>query len=421
MEGLIFFNWMTMVSMKIKNIWQEKISKGPKWLWGFWALWFVLFWIPPAVWSDNDLMETKVPEALNPAFEHLLALTGSGGTTGFQPEIVQGLLDFVAAPKEADRLYYVDGVSKGTSAYHEFVVDTGMAHTLKLSYNPAFPSIITSPSSVRLSYWSEFGDGRQTLPKLWDYLEDVSEPFIVTGRETTENTPDTNTGAYYRYGLDRTLILMKHNGHHVLISLSKQTDVSEVGKKGVILGDDTDWTYLYSDKKGLDKAGLGWVSSYMYDSFSIIVYYEMQQGETARVKCGAFKWLDAGWNKINMVKKHHIYKGLERFGQTYKSIVEHPSLRDPAVMEGGFSRIAAMEMGELQQLNRSYLKSVRERHADDKALSSRWVDDLLKDEQVEKMDRYELSSVLMLEYFKNVLGKTHHLDLAMQGAVSHKP
>ena len=80
-----------------------------------------------------------------------------------------------------------------------------------------------------------------------------------------------------------------------------------------------------------------------------------------------------------------------------------------------------MEMGELQQLNRSYLKSVRERHADDKALSSRWVDDLLKDEQVEKMDRYELSSVLMLEYFKNVLGKTHHLDLAMQGAVSHKP
>ena len=122
-----------------------------------------------------------------------------------------------------------------------------------------------------------------------------------------------------------------------------------------------------------------------------------------------------------MVKKHHIYKGLERFGQTYKSIVEHPSLRDPAVMEGGFSRIAAMEMGELQQLNRSYLKSVRERHADDKALSSRWVDDLLKDEQVEKMDRYELSSVLMLEYFKNVLRKTHHLDLAMQGAVSHKP
>jgi len=395
-----------------KLISESVIDNNTKWLWIFLSLLIVFLWAPPAVWPDNNSMEVKVPEALNPAFEHLLTLTGSGGATGFNPEAIEGLLDFVVAPKEAGRLYYVDGVSKATSAYHEFAIDTGLAHVLKLSYNPALPSFITNPSSVRLSFWSEFGNGRQSLPKLWDYLEDMSGPVIVTGRETIENTPDINTGAYYRYGLERTLVLMKHKGSNILISLSKQTDISDVGKKGIVLGPDTDWTYLYSDKKGLDKAGLGWVSSYMYDSFSIVVYYETR-GETTRVKCGAFKWLNAGWKKINMVKKHHIYKGLERFGQACKSIVEDPSLRDVTVMEGGFSRIAAMETGELQQLNRSYLKSIRERYADDKSLSSRWVADLLKDEQVEKMDRYELSSVLMLEYFKNVLGKPHHLDLAM--------
>ena len=250
------------------------IGNRMKWLWIFLSLSLVVFWVPSTARSDNDLTEVKIPEALNPAFEHLMTLTGSGGTTGFKPEVVEGLLDFVAAPKEEGRLYYVDGTSKATSAYHEFAFDTGLAQVLKLSYNPALPSFITSPSSVRLSFWSEFGDGRQNLPKLWDYLEDMTGPVIVTGRETVENTPDTNTGAYYRYELDRTLVMMKHKGNNILISLSKQADISDVGKRGVVLGDDTDWTYLYSDKKGLDKPGLGWVSSYMYDSFSIIVYYE---------------------------------------------------------------------------------------------------------------------------------------------------
>jgi hypothetical protein len=376
------------------------------------SLLFAAFWVPSAAWSDNDVMEAKVPEALNPAFEHLLALSGSGARTAFKPEVIDGLLDFVAAPKEQDMLYYVDGTSKATSAYHEFAFDKELAHILKLSYNPAFPSFLTSPSSVRLSFWSEFGNGRQNLPKLWESLEDLDNPVIATGRETNETTPDMNTGAYYRYELDRTLVMMKHKGNNILISISKQTDVSGVGKRGVVLGDDADWTYLYSDKKGLDKPGLGWVSSYMYDSYSILVYYETR-GEVTRVKCGAFKWLDAGWQKINMVKKHHIYKGLERFGHTYKAIVENPSLQDVAVMERVLPKIAAMEMGELQRLNRSYLKAIRTKYADDPSLSSKWVADLLKDEQVEKMDRYELSSVLMLEYFKSVLGKPSHIDMGM--------
>jgi hypothetical protein len=384
------------------------IENRLKWLWITFTLLIVLLWAPHAAWSETDLMEEKVPEALNPAFKHLLALTGPDGDQEFKPEIIDGLFNFIVASKEGSRLYYADGALDGTSAYNEITLDKGLTDILKLSFNPEMPSFLMNPSSVRLSYWSESNNP----PKLWNNIDGVDGPVIVKGREIMENTPDIHTGAYYRYELDRTLILMKHNGNNVLISLGNQTGVSNVGKKGVVLGADTDWTYLYSDKKGLNKTGLGWIRSYMYDSFSIIVYYETQ-GETRQVKCGAFKWLDAGWNKINMVKKHHIYKGLQRFGQTYKSIVENPSLPDVAVMTRYFSKIKAMEMEELQQLNRSYLKSIRERYADDKSLSSRWVTDLLKDEQVEKMNRYELSSVLMLEYFKNVLGKPHHLDLAM--------
>ena len=389
---------------------EDAVGNKFKWLWICWPLLFILLWMPPAVRPGDDLEEIKVPEALNPAFEYLLSLIGSGGKPGFKPQIVDGLLDFVAVPKKEGELYYVDGVSKATSAYYEFVFEKDLAHVMKLSFNPELPSFITNPSSVRLSFWSGFGDGIQDLPKLWNNLDGLDAPVVVDGRETVENTPDINTGAYYRYAQDHMLILMKHKGNNVLISLSKQEGISDVGKIGVVLGDDNDWTYLYSDKKGLNKPGLGWVSSYMYAASSIIVYYETR-GETTRVKCGAFKWLDAGWQKINMVKKHHIYRGLERFGRTYKAIVENPALPDVAVMADAFSKISAMKTEELQQLNRLYLKSMRTKYAEDPSLSSGWASDLLKDEQVEKMDVHELRSVLELEYFKKVLGKPHNIDI----------
>jgi hypothetical protein len=395
-----------------KNI-DRKRYNHMRWLWITIVLCVFITWVPLGVGSETGLKEVKISQALYPAFEHLRTFTGPNSTEVLKTELIDGLLDFVAAPKEDGRLYFTDGLFEATSAYHEFSIDRDLARVLKLSYNPELPSFLMNPSSVRLSYWPEYGVGSQDSPKLWDNMDRMDGPVIVKGREVVENTPDINTGTYFRYELDRTLILMKHNGNNIMISLSKQTGVSDVGKRGVVLGADTDWTYLYSDKKGLNKPGLGWVRSYMYDSFSIIVYYETQ-GEKKQVKCGAFKWLDAGWNKINMVKKHHIYKGLQRFGQTYKSIVENPSLPDVAVMTGYFSKIKAMEIEELQQLNRSYLKSIRERYANDKSLSSKWVANLLKDEQVEKMDKHELRSVLMLEYFKNVLGKSYHIDIAMQ-------
>ncbi|HOO40569.1 MAG TPA: hypothetical protein PK653_03955, partial [Syntrophales bacterium] len=60
----------------------------------------------------------------------------------------------------------------------------------------------------------------------------------------------------------------------VLVSVSKQTSPSNVGEKGVILGNDSDWHYYYSGKPGSAKAGLGWVKSYIYDYFSVGVYVE---------------------------------------------------------------------------------------------------------------------------------------------------
>jgi hypothetical protein len=321
------------------------------------------------------------------------------------------ILDFISSAKQEGAIYHADDASGTPSAYHEFDLTGNFKHFLRLSYHPDIPSVITAPTSKRLSYWSRKGDNQAELPRLWDLLGGLEEPFILRGVEVIENTPDLNTGGYYKYDLDRTLILLNYRGRYVLISLSKQKGPSEVGKKGVVLGEDDDWNYLYSGEKGLNKTGLGWVSSYMYDSYSVIVYYEPYPGKPL-IKCGVFKWLRAGWRNINMVKKYHIHRGLLRFAETYREIFDNPSLPDTSVLAETWSRISGLDLNTLRDINRGYLQGLAKRYKKDKSMSSKWVAGLLtNDAYVESLDRNEMATVIMLEYMKSLLGKRYEIDL----------
>ena len=103
----------------------------------------------------------------------------------------------------------------------------------------------------------------------------------------------------------------------MFISISKQVDKSSVGKKGVILGNDNDWTYFYSNEPGTMKSGLGWAKSYIYDYFSVVVYVE-SDGSPAMVSTAMFQWLRAGWMGINFVKPGDILGGLKRFATEFQ-------------------------------------------------------------------------------------------------------
>ena len=355
------------------------------------------------------MSKEQIPTSLNPIFEHLLALNSPDSTQPVDSKMINDLVAFVLAPKKKDRLYYSDGPFEMTSAYHEFTFDEDLSQILKLAYNPELPSFITNPTSVRLSYWTRFEDARENIPRLWECLDDEKLPIIARGHQIVENTPDLNTGGYYRYGLDRALILTKHQGNNLLISLSKQTGASDVGRKGLVLGSDDNWNYLYSDKTGLNKSGLGWVKSYMYDSFSVVVYYEIP-GTTPQVKCGAIKWLNAGWRKINMVKEHHIHRGMLRYAQAFKAIVENRTLPETSVMVDKFKRLETMGIDSVQQLYLAYLKSFRKDHADDEALSRGWIADIVSDGQVKKINPREMRAAIMLDYIKSLLGKKHYID-----------
>jgi hypothetical protein len=368
------------------------------------------FTAPPAGAAEREL---RVPETLAPGLDHLLSLVGSGSGAAIDTRLAGQVIDYVRSRKAPDALYNMGKRDGATSAYYEFEIEKSLEQVIRLTYSPNLPSYITYPSSIRLSYWNKVEGRHQPFPEIWKRLKDLSDPVIVRATEYTENTPDQYTGVYYAYNLDRTLILLKHRGRNVLISLSRQIGPSQVGKKGVVIEPDEAWNYLYSEEKGLPKPGLGWVDSYMYDSYSVMVYVETD-GLSPAVKCGIFKWLRAGWAGINMVRPVHIHRGMARFADTFKSILESPRLPSPDRLSEIFRQIASLSESELKKRCGEYFSHLANRYGENNPHYRKWFRLILEDESyLDRMTREHLQSIVCLEYLKYLLGRDDALDISL--------
>ena len=248
--------------------------------------------------TASAMREKALSQPLNEILSLLLRQANEKAPPSFEPEKTAPLLAFIEADKDPDTLYHPDEINNASSAYYQFEINTSMERMLGYAYNDAIPSQALSPSSLRTAYRLQTAAGQNDS---WQWRLPAGDTAqVVRFTEHEEITPDLFTGAYYGYDVDRTLILYRYKGHNVFLSISKQRDVSEVGKKGTALGEEGDWDYLYSGETGLNKTGLGWVKSYIYDSFSVIVFFETGDREPKLV-CGSFKWLNAGWARMNMV------------------------------------------------------------------------------------------------------------------------
>ena len=206
--------------------------------------------------TSSDLKETTIPDSLNPELEYLSTLVSSDNHGPVNLKFIEKVLDFVVSPKSSSSLYYTDKLFGSPSAYYEFDINTDLKHILQYTYNPDIPSVAFMPSSVRLSYWAQVNGQNQDLPKLWTYISNSDCPIVVKGIKHIEITPDQFTGAYYRYDVDNVLILCKFRGKNLLISISKQKDRSDVGRKGLVLGSDDNWDYFWYCQKFYEKKTL---------------------------------------------------------------------------------------------------------------------------------------------------------------------
>ena len=367
--------------------------------------------LPVQSGADNNPEEKMVPKSIYPGLHHFLDLVDPGKSVSFDPGLVADVMEFVESPKEEHTLYFADGVLDMPSAYHEVDSRADLRKIANYAFNPDIPDIATMPSSVRLFHWMDEKGQRRPAPRVDQYLGNLDTPVVEKALQYVEITPDTHSGAYYGYNLHQTLIVFKYKQRRVLITISRQADVSTVGKKGYILGTDDDWDYFYSGQKGLTIPTLGWVSSYMYTSSAINIYDEMDPGSPL-VRCAMFKWLRAGWSGINMVQRKHIYSGLKRFARPLKEIMEYPALPPVEVMASNFSRIRKFTDDTLRSKMDIFSDILKRRYNGDNLNGKKWLAKLLADKgHWSGMSREEMESALVIEYMKAVIGKTPAADI----------
>lgn len=324
---------------------------------------------------------------------------GSDSRTALDVNAVAVLVDYVLGAKPAHESV-LPKFNQAPGAYYEFDTLITFPSFIQYAYSGQIPAILTSPSSLRYSLWNGLGGKNPKLPSKWLPVAVDGKPLIIRGLQRDAITPDLNTGVYYEYDLNRTLILLNHRGRQVLITISKQVNVSDVGKKGVILGKDEDWNYYYSGEPGSTKAGMGWVKSYIYDYFSVAVYVETG-ASPAMVRSGIFQWIRAGWNGINFVQTDHIVKGIKRYAKNSKAILESPNLPPPGQIAMAYSKLSSLPHGDLLD---QYAALQQARLA--MAVQTGKIDSgKFKKDAYASTSKEQIVEELMLEYLKVALGR----------------
>ena len=348
---------------------------------------------------------TPVPVELTPGLQHLLEMVGPQPKPEFDPGKIKPLIDFMSTGITADTFFAARRETGRPSAFYHDLLDRGLKDIIAYAFSPDIPLVATVPSSTRIVRWIAGDSGQGPHPRLAARLDKLQRPVIFHGREYVVNTPDQFSGAYYDYEQDRTLILYRHHQRKALISISRQSGESGPGRKGLVLGPDENWDYLYSSQVGLNLRGLGWMRSHMFESYGINFYIEAAAGGSKTV-LGAFKWVRAGWNKINVVRDGHVYSGLQRFGETFKKIIESPLLPKPADLASVLSPIDSLSRVQLQAKMETYRRLLAERYADLLISRSGWPSQIFSDTGYwDTLNDEEMKSVLVVEKMKHTLGE----------------
>ncbi|WP_462325692.1 hypothetical protein [Desulfoplanes sp.] len=320
------------------------------------------------------------------------------------------LIDIVRSSTSGTELELPDR-KRMSSAYYPFDVRISLQRLLEFGYNPDLPTYLVAPNTVRKGQWTLVDGQEQPLPRLWTRLGNLGDPVVVRGVEHEEITPDIFSGGYYSYDMDRALILLAREGAPVLISVTNQQKESDVGKKGAVVGKDSQWNYLYSGVDGLTKGGLGWVDSYMYAAMSVTVFCQVRTPQGPVLKAGVFKWIRAGWAGINMVRTHHIKDGCRRFASAMKEILETPGLPDKDRVAEHVDVCRNLTPGELRELVGPYIEYIKETN-DPVVEKNPFKSQLDSGEYLATMPKEDMVKVLVQGYLKEILGRKSVIDTA---------
>lgn len=346
----------------------------------------------------------SLPKEIETGLSYLLELIQKKGST-LDPAKILPLLDFVIRSEDDAEQLKPSKRESGNGACLRAQVKAPLKRVLRYEYNYRIPAFLISPNVLRLSGWYPESDIVTNKVELWKNLSALDKPLLLWGKEFEVNTPDSFSGSYYRYDLNRLIILMKYNDKKVMISASKMPNPSEAGKKAVII-DEKNWNYFYSGIQGLGIKLIGMLNTYIYDSASVKILYESDSAKP-RTTIMLFKWLKAGWADINMVKSSHIYEGSLRFIEGLKEVIESDALPAADALARQLDYISLLPEAEIKTKIRKYsinFEHIAKKH---KGMSPQDYARIIADGgYASVLNREERSGIIALEWLKNQLGKS---------------
>lgn len=351
-----------------------------------------------ATFKENSAIDYKVEKVL---FQ--LAKSDQPGSKLPTVQEMAPLLEFMSISKRRDDQANPENLNGAAGIYRAYSLELPFDTTLRYLYDPAIKPETLYPESLSFNR-IEPDTGLLALERpLWEYLaEDLSTPLVLRGRETEEIAPHLQTGTYYRYGLNRLVLLLKHEGRPMLLDISWQDGESCQGKKGSALGPAENWDFVYTDADGA-ASSLDLGNTRIYNSVSVTLFYPQAENRTGY---SLFRWMKAGVGGLNVVKAKHIIAGADSAVSGLMSVVGQKNSPTPEQLAEIGRKTRAMDDAALLASLSEYSAALSELAKTDPVLSSEDFQQVLSGGGYGKaMPRARLEALVAKNELKRLLGK----------------
>lgn len=324
------------------------------------ALLFAVLLALPA--QAEEKKEGALPPDVETALSTLLA-DAPQGKPDPGASTLDTLLRFVATNTKPAKSVRPESRPQGSGAYLKDTLNVPLRKLVAYMLDPSVPGEAIYPSAVRRNAWLPGSPLLKNASDLIDATFPPAAPLVTRGLEYEETTPDTSSGCYYSYKLNRLFVLTAYEGRTAFLSVSIMPLQSSVGLRGAIVGDDKDWTYVYTPEKGTNLAMLGWAETYLYGSASVSIFMESAPGGN-KVDMYFFKWAKAGWKGSNVVKTSHITAGLKRFTSGLRQVMESPKLPPVKAIAAKASELKSLSEADLRARLNGFGSHLAKQNAD---------------------------------------------------------
>ncbi|MDD6088886.1 MAG: hypothetical protein PUB69_06215 [Desulfovibrionaceae bacterium] len=344
---------------------------------------------------------SPLPSSASESIESLIRIASSS-TEEPSAEAVIPLLEIVLGGTS----YALPSGSYGKGVLLRSKVRVPLRTAASLMLNPSLPGETLYPAVVRRSAWIA---GKSALGNLSRQLSSGEWPKamqVARAREFEETTPDTNSGGYYRYNLDRMFIAVSaEDGSRVLFSISAMNKPSALGLRGAVVGQDANWCYMYTPKVGVNLPMLQWTETMLYKSASVTAFIERANQPGVTEIC-TFKWMKAGWSGINVVKESHIAGGVQRFFTCMQQALESPKFPNASQIIRKRATLMETDSQELIKRFAVFADYLKKQSTSDSTLKQKVFQDLLQDPQGygSHMKKEEIVADLMKLYIRDCIG-----------------